>query len=309
MNNKRLLMLVRKIRRNFLIVKMALPLVNLITYRQSQQDLGRYAEFDSASKKGMNDLIITNLTRAKESSRIIEEIAKSQNLKIGNKMKAIRFQLYDLEKNIIESLKKIFEPRLCAILDERYLIKSQLAKMVHILESNGATMIQLRIKTLSSREFYDWARTIRNIITKLEIKFIINDRIDIALACGADGVHLGQDDISLKKAREILGDCYIIGASAHNKKEAREAEDDGADYIGVGAIFKTKTKPDAHVCGLKILKSICRMVNIPVIAIGGINDKNYKAVFKAGAAGIAVSSYLFEGDLKKNIHSLTIRRL
>ena len=137
------------------------------------------------------------------------------------------------------------------------------------------------------------------------MKFIINNRIDIALASNADGVHLGRYDVPVKVARTALGKGYILGASARNIKEAKLAQVQGADYIGVGSIFKTKTKKDARVCGLSVLKSICKKVTIPVVGIGGITNKNYKSVFKAGASGIAICSYLFEGNLRKNIRRLT----
>lgn len=316
LRNKILLVSIRKIRRDFLKIKKVLPLSNLISFRESRDDLGRPASFDSRTNRDTNDPLIANLTRTKESSRIIEEILKTKNLKVSNKMKELRFKIYDLEKAVLESLKKKFNPKLCAIIDEKYLIKSQISlrdavvkNIVNILESNGATMIQLRMKRSSDKEFFNWAEKIKKHIAKPELKFIINNRIDIALACRADGIHLGQDDLPIKKARAILGNSFIIGSSAHNIKQAKMAEVAGADYIGVGAIFKTTTKPEAKICGLKTLRTITQKIKIPVIGIGGINNKNCRLVFNAGASGVAVSSYLFEGDLRKNIRSLTFLKM
>jgi thiamine-phosphate pyrophosphorylase len=113
----------------------------------------------------------------------------------------------------------------------------------------------------------------------------------------------------IKRARGILGGNYIIGISARTIEQAKKAERDGADYIGVGSVFKTKTKLDARICGLSVLKAICKKSKIPVVGIGGITDKNYRKVLNAGAAGIAVSSYLFEGNLRNNIRALTVKRL
>ena len=308
LENKVLLIRIRKIRNEFLKIKKDISLVDIINSRQSSHDLGRAAKFDIQTKKTSEDLIIANLTRAKESARIIEEILKSINLKISNRMKETRFQLYDLEKYIIGCLKKIFNPRINVVIDEKYLSAYRIKNMMDVLENNGVTMIQLRIKTLSDRKFYNYAVRIKKFLKKKEIKFIINNRLDIARASGADGVHLGQDDMPAKMARRILGENYIIGVSAHNIDEANKAEKEGADYIGVGSIFRTKTKSDAHICGLSVLKSICKKITIPVVGIGGITNRNYRDVFRAGAAGIAVSSYLFEGDLLKNISSLTHRK-
>ena len=166
-------------------------------------------------------------------------------------------------------------------------------------------MIQLRAKTMHDAEFLRNARKIRKAINGRNVKFIINNRLDIALACAADGLHLGQTDMPVRDAREIAGDMLIIGASARKLEQAVRAESQGADYLGVGAVFPTRTKNDARVCGLKTLRMISSRVRIPVIAIGGITDKNYHNVLRAAAAGIAVSSYLFEGNLRKRLRSLT----
>jgi len=306
--NTYLLAQVREIRNDFLKVKKVLPLNEIVAFRESQHDLGRGAKFDIATKKTSADLIIANLARAKESSRILEEILQSQAFGLSNKVKKIRFQIYDLEKGIYNLTQRKFSPRLYAIIDEKYLSAYRLTEMIDVLKNYGATMIQLRIKNLSDQEFYNCALKIRKAINKSAVHFIINNRIDIAQACHADGVHLGQDDIPTNVARKILGDSYIIGASARNIQEAKLAQNQGADYIGVGAIFKTKTKPDAQICKLTTLKRICQNVDKPVVGIGGITNKNYRAVLKAGADGIAVCSYLFEGDLRKNIRSLTPRK-
>lgn len=308
LQNKRLLTEMRKIRNDFLKIKKALPLTDIISFRKSTHDLGRGAKFDIQSKKTPEDLITANLARAKESTRIIEETLKTQDIAASNRMKNVRFGLYDLELHINELLRRKFVPRLYAIIDEKYISKYRLNEIIRVLENNGATMIQLRIKTLHDRAFYNYAAKIKKSITKRTIKFIINDRIDIAQACHADGVHLGQHDIAVKAARAILGAGYIIGASAHTIRDAQLAQRQGADYIGVGALFKTKTKTDAPVCGLSVLKSICKKVDIPVVGIGGITKRNYKTVFRAGASGITVCSYLFEGHLRKNIRSLTDKK-
>ncbi|MEO0123838.1 MAG: thiamine phosphate synthase [candidate division WOR-3 bacterium] len=295
---------IRNLRNELFLLKKSLPISDLVFYRKSEIDLGRKAKFDSLPRKKDIDLILANFSRAKESARIIEEILRHGNKSLSGFVKKIRFQIYDLEKLVLEKNQKRFNPKLYVIIDEKYIDKMPLYEMLQILQNNGATMIQLRIKNLPDKKFYYYGEKIKKLITNPELKFIINNRIDIALAVNADGVHLGQEDLPLRKAREILGEKFIIGVSAHNLKEALKAQDNGADYLGVGAIFPTKTKQNARICGLDLIRKLKSKINIPIIAIGGINDKNYKKVLKAGADGIAIVSYLFEGSLKKNLQSL-----
>jgi thiamine-phosphate pyrophosphorylase len=306
--DRKLLSNIRMIRNNFLKIKKTLPLADIVTFRKSMHDLGRKARFDLHLKKLPDDVIIANITRAKEAGRIIEEALKTHNIAISNRLKKLRFEIYDLELLITEFLRRKFTPRLYVIIDEKYLFNYRPHEIIKIFEKNGVTMIQLRIETLSDRSFYNYAQKIKKAISKPHMKFIINNRIDIAQACRADGVHVGQHDIPISIARTILGSGFIIGASARTVKDALRAQKQGADYIGVGAVFKTETKRDAPVCGLSVVQSICKHVDVPVVGIGGITGTNYKRVLRAGASGIAVCSYVFEGNLKKNLRSLTGRK-
>ncbi len=307
LENSRLLTSIRKVRSEFLKVKREIPLRDLILYRKSEEDLGRRSGFDKKSRFEEREPVIANLNRLKESIRTMEEILRLKNPYLSDRLKEMRFQIYDLEKAIFQFSRRDFNPQNYAILDEKYLEIMPLKRLISTLQ-NWATMIQLRVKEKSDREFLSLAKRMRELITKSSVKFIINNRVDITLGSNADGVHLGQKDLPVGKARDILGDGYIIGASVHNIDEARRAQRDGADYLGVGAIFPTRTKSDAVVCGLKRLSVICRMSRIPVVGIGGINGKNYKKVLDAGASGIAVSSYIFEGDLEKNLRSLSVKK-
>lgn len=295
---------IRIIRKEFFQLKKMLPIENLISYRKSEIDPGRKSVFDNIPRTNEMDLIVANFSRAKESARIIEEILRQGNKKLMRYIKKIRFQIYDLEKLVIETRQKKFNPQLYAIIDEKYLNRFPLKKMIDILEHNGATMLQLRIKNFSDREFYNYAIKIKKLIQSPHFKFIINNRVDIALGINADGVHLGQDDIPVSYARKILGEKFIIGASVHSFKQAIAAQNAGADYLGVGAVFPTMTKYDTKVCGLDLVNRLSKKIKIPIIGIGGINNKNYQKVIRAGASGIAVASYLFEGDLQINLRSL-----
>ena len=154
----------------------------------------------------------------------------------------------------------------------------------------GVTLVQLREKNVDGGIFLQRAVAVKNLCDKYNVPLLINDRIDIALACQAAGVHLGQDDIPPSVARAILGPDAIIGVSAHSCEEALAAEKDGADYLGVGAVFPTNSKDDASEVGLNMLKEIRQISKLPIVGIGGINAQNYTQVRAAGAQGAAIIS-------------------
>ncbi|CAM2900674.1 thiamine phosphate synthase [Hathewaya histolytica] len=155
----------------------------------------------------------------------------------------------------------------------------------------GATLIQLREKNCSSLEFYNIALEVKEVTTKYNIPLIINDRLDIALAVNSEGVHIGQSDIPLKIAKNILGEEKLIGVSAQTLEQAVVAEREGADYLGVGAIFKTSTKKDAKQgLGLELLREIKHNIKIPIVGIGGINHSNAKLVMDTGVQGVSIVS-------------------
>ena len=166
----------------------------------------------------------------------------------------------------------------------------------------GVGIVQLREKNISTKDFYEKALKVKEICKNYGALFIINDRLDIAQAVEADGVHLGQSDMPIEKAREILKDRFLIGATARNVEEARRAELLGADYIGSGAIFGTSTKDNAKKLEMEELKKIVASVKIPVFAIGGININNVGSLKNIGLQGIcAVSGILSEKNCKKAV--------
>ena len=159
----------------------------------------------------------------------------------------------------------------------------------------GATIIQIREKQLNVQEFLDEAIEVKQITNKYNIPLIINDNVEVALACKADGVHIGQDDMHIIEARKILGDNAIIGVSATNLQEAIEAEKNGADYLGVGALFPEymQSKPDAKCVSLEELRLIIQSVKIPVVAIGGIKIQTIDRLKNTNIDGVAVISAIF----------------
>lgn len=193
------------------------------------------------------------------------------------------------------------------VTDRRFIGSKPLKKAVEEAILGGATLVQIREKTASSREFYKIALEVKEITQYYKIPIIINDRIDIAQAVDADGVHLGQSDIPLNTARKILGKNKIIGISVGNIKEAIDAEQGCADYLGIGSIFNTGTKKDIDApIGINGLSKIYKNIHIPAVAIGGINQDNFKDVLSTGIDGIAVvSAILGNKDITSAAKHLT----
>lgn len=181
------------------------------------------------------------------------------------------------------------------ILDER-----DLCECVEEAILGGVSLVQLREKELCSKDFYETAQSVKKVTDQYKVPFIINDRLDIALAVDADGLHIGQEDLPLPVARRLLGPDKIIGVSASNLSEALAAEQAGADYLGVGAVFTTPTKKDADSVSLSQLAQIKAGVSIPVVGIGGINENNAKSVIGTGIDGISVvSAILGKSDIRQ----------
>ncbi|KGO13901.1 thiamine phosphate synthase [Clostridium botulinum] len=196
------------------------------------------------------------------------------------------------------------------ITDRRFLKGRQLKKVVEDAILGGVTIVQVREKDVSTIEFYNVAKEVKEVTDYYKIPIIINDRLDIAQAIDANGVHLGQKDMHLNIAREILGKDKIIGISVGNVKEALEAQNNGADYLGIGTIFPTGSKKDVDaIIGIDGLSKIKDSISIPSVAIGGINKTNFKDVLKTGIEGISViSAILDEDDIKLAANNLLINK-
>lgn len=188
---------------------------------------------------------------------------------------------------------------LYAVTDRSWLKPGErLAEPVEELLKAGVTCVQLREKTADDGFFLEEAMELKELCGRYHVPLIINDRPDIALKSGADGVHVGLSDMGIERTRELLGDGFIIGGSAHNVQEALAACQAGADYIGCGAVFGSRTKPDVSVLPAEELKAICRAVEIPVVAIGGIKRENIGKLAGTGIDGVAVISALFGAEDK-----------
>ena len=178
-------------------------------------------------------------------------------------------------------------------------VRTSLLETVRIILESGIRWIQYREKSKTRRDIFFEALKLRELTRAFNACLIINDYADVAIAVDAEGVHLGQEDLPLKEARRVMGD-RIIGISTHSVQEALEAEREGADYIGFGSVFASTTKEVGEPKGIEALKIVSNAVGIPVVAIGGIKPDNVLYVFETGCTGVAVSSGLLEGDIKKN---------
>ena len=194
--------------------------------------------------------------------------------------------------------------RLYAVTDRSWLNGQTLYEQVEQALKGGVTLVQLREKGLGAEQFLQEARQIQQLCRRFGVPLIINDSIEVALAVDADGVHLGQDDANAAQARQLLGKDKIIGVSAHNVQEALQAVQDGADYLGSGAVFGSGTKTNVSTLPMQTLREICNAVPIPVVAIGGIAEQNLQQLSGTGISGAAVVSAIFA---QENIEEAAIR--
>lgn len=213
-------------------------------------------------------------------------------------------------QELVQNIKEVFSMKsekskylLYAVTDRHWLNGRTLEEDVELVLKGGATLVQLREKNLNFEDFCREAEKIHLICQKYKVPLIINDNVEVAQAVNAEGVHLGQGDMSIAKAREILGNGKIIGATARTKEQAVKAEMDGADYVGSGAVFGTSTKSDAVKMSFETLNEICKSVQIPVTAIGGITKENVAELKGTGISGVAVVSGIFA---EKDIFNSTI---
>lgn len=197
-------------------------------------------------------------------------------------------------------MKNSVDYTLYLVTDRELLQGRNLEKAVEEAVIGGVTLVQLREKDLETRDFYNIALKVKAVTSKYNIPLIINDRVDIALAVDADGVHVGQSDMEASIVRKLIGEEKILGVSARTLEEAIEAKKQGADYLGVGAIFGTTTKKDAKNVSIEELKRIKSTVSIPVVAIGGISKENVSLLKDTGIEGISViSAILGKEDIKE----------
>lgn len=185
---------------------------------------------------------------------------------------------------------------LYAVTDRAWVGKMTLYEQVEAALKNGATCVQLREKQLDGDAFLAEAREFVSLCRRYGVPLIINDNVDVAIACGADGVHVGQSDMLAADVRRRVGERMLVGVSAHTVEEALSAVHNGADYLGLGSVFSTSTKADVSLMSYQTLKDICQSVSVPTVAIGGISRRNIMQLSGSGVDGVAVVSAIFGAE-------------
>ena len=185
---------------------------------------------------------------------------------------------------------------LYAVTDRTWVGEQTLYQQVEAVLKGSATCVQLREKELDEEAFLQEAKELCALCRRYGVPFIVNDNVDIAVACGADGVHVGQEDMAAGEVRRRVGKDMILGVSVHTVEEARQAVRDGADYLGLGAVFPTSTKTDVEQMPNETLRAICDAVDVPIVAIGGINRGNILKLAGSGVDGVALVSAIFSAE-------------
>lgn len=234
--------------------------------------------------------LAANASRAREASRSLEETLRHAAPGLAGHAERLRYDTYRLEAAAIGRLRRagrLARARLYVLLTTD-LAASPLDEVARAAIAGGADIIQLREKHLPRGEFLDLARRLAEIIQPSGALFLVNDAIDIAALCGADGVHQGQEDLSPSTARRLLGPDAIVGVSTHGLDQARRAVADGADYIGVGPVYPTRTKEHRAAVGLSYVREVSQAIDLPGFAIGSVNLDSVDDVLAAGARRIAI---------------------
>ncbi|GCL36652.1 thiamine-phosphate pyrophosphorylase [Sphaerospermopsis reniformis] len=245
-------------------------------------------------RSSITSLLQANFCRIQEALRVLEEYGKLHNAEMGKTFKQMRYQVYTLESTLMgyQRHQLLWRSRL-------YLVTSPVDNLLEIVEAclkGGLTLLQYREKSADDMIRLDRARKLRQLCHDYGALFIINDRIDLALAVDADGVHLGQQDIPIAVARQLLGPQRLIGRSTTNQKEMQGAIAEGADYIGVGPVYETPTKAGKAAAGLDYVRYAAKNCQIPWFAIGGIDASNINDVMDAGAQRVAVVRSLMQAE-------------
>lgn len=282
----------------------------LLTARDAEGDVTAFSR-ESMSRSNVNDVVTANARRVTESLRVLEEFAKLEETGLDPmKFKRARFAIYEIEKDLSGKVSRRGKriAGLYVVIDREALGARNEVDACRQAIRGGAKVIQLRDKMQGKQALLKSARKLQEVCAPSSIPFIVNDALDIALASGADGLHVGQEDIPVSAARRLLPIDKLIGCSADTVQEARKAEADGADYIAVGSIYPTKSKSDIEVVGLTRLQEIREAVSLPIVAIGGIDANNARDVIYAGADAVAViSAVLASDDIEKAARKIAER--
>lgn len=292
LNNEELSVKLKALRHRYGHMRMLVP-DDVISERDTEQDIGKDNEYDITEQTDIADIAGRSFGRTEEAARVIEEYGRLINNEISRIAKEIRFELYELEKAVMPLLRKqnniVDNMGLYLVMTNPVLGYEETAR---IAVKHNVKIIQLRDKAMNDSELLQTAQRIRAITQGTDTLFIVNDRPDIAMLSGADGVHVGQNDISVNDCRQLKTDM-IVGKSTHNMQQLEAAMIEKPDYIGIGPLYPTQSKavPDP-VLGLDEAERMLKASTVPAVAIGGINAGNLSDVLSRGFANFGIVSYI-----------------
>ena len=266
---------------------------------------------EQINRRSPNQIISSNAGRVQEALRVIEEFSRLHNYELSKVASEIRYEIYTIEIDLL-SLSKLKKSEKILKENSLYVITEQKENLLEIIEKiliAGVKIIQHRFKSGTDKDNLQEAIQIKNLCKSYNSLFIINDRVDIALASNADGVHLGQDDLDLKTARELLGYSKIIGVSANNEIDISNALRDGCNYIGIGPVFETTTKKDKKPLGIDKIKTLTKDLNIPWFAIGGVKTNNISYLKDNGFKKVALVSQIMNSKDPKEDAIIILKEL
>ncbi len=266
---------------------------------------------EQIKRKTSEQIISSNSGRVQEALRVIEEFSRLHNHELSQIASEIRYEIYTLEVDLL-CLSKRKKSEEILKENDLYVISDQKENLLETIEDiliAGVKIIQHRFKSGTDKDNLQEAIKIKNLCKRYNSLFIINDRVDIALASDADGIHLGQDDLDLKTARKLLGFSKIIGISANNEIDISNALKDGCDYLGIGPVFESATKKNKKPLGIKKIKTLTKDLNIPWFAIGGIKSNNISYLKSNGFKKVALVSQLMNSEDPKEEAIIILKEL
>lgn len=293
LNDAHLSRLLKECRHELTAALAAIPESNRLAARDTLGDVGtaigtpsEYARLTPA------DVARASFKRVQEALRTLEEYGKLIDSDLAQRVEQLRYRLYTAEKAVLRTaaLRESLHERVLYLLVTSQSCPGGLESTLRNALAAGVGIIQVREKQMPDRELLEHARRIRGITQEFGALLIMNDRPDLAVLAHADGVHVGQDELSVRDARRIIGPDRLVGVSTHSIEQARQAVLDGADYLGVGPTFPSKTKSFEEFAGLDFVKQVATEISLPWFAIGGISSENIVTAMKAGAKRVAVSN-------------------
>lgn len=277
------------------------PAETITPQRDTAGDVGTHImAVDEGLRTSPRDVLVANFKRVTEALRSLEEFAKLYDVWVSGRFEVLRYDLYTLEKRMllaVSAVRRLADTRLCLLVGNMPTL-GDLTWVVGEAIEGGVDFIQLREKNLPDRILLEHAREIRILTARAGVLFAVNDRVDIARLAGADAVHLGQDDLTVRDARRLVGPRMIVGVSTHEPAQLRQAIVDGGQYFGVGPVFPSRTKNFTHeqIAGTGYVRHVAEQTTLPWFAIGGIDAVTIDDAIEAGSTRVAVSSAILKAD-------------